>query len=189
MEGLIATALPSIISILAGASEICITDHPSSPALTSGAIQVNVQESLQKVQREKLNPLFSISPHEWGLITDVAEDKCNHYSRVIAADCLWMPSEHLNLARSIGLFLSKESTQACALVVAGFHTGRKIVADFFKQFARLNEMEYTSDELIIAEIYESDMNGTRRPWQETRTDEGREDAKRWCVIAVIVWGV
>jgi len=43
-----------------------------------------------------------------------------------------------------------------------------------------------SKALTIADIHESDMNGARRPGQETRANEGNEEAKRWCVVAVIV---
>jgi EEF1A N-terminal glycine/lysine methyltransferase len=183
----VGTALPSIISIFAGASEVCITDHPSSPALAFGAIQSNVQESLELAEKRNQSLLFSIEKHEWGSVTDVfAHENCNHYTRVIAADCLWMPSQHHNLVRSITHFLSKQSPEACALVVAGFHTGRSIVADFLKQFPTLIGMGDTREKLVVADVYESNMNGARRPWQGNRADEDKEELKRWCVVAVIV---
>lgn len=178
-----------MISILAGASEVCITDHPSSPALAS-TTQANVQEFLQLAERENLSPRFSIEAHEWGSVMDTfAQKKRNHYTRIIAADCLWMPSQHGNLVHSIAHFLSKESSEACALIVAGFHTGRNIVGDFFGQFSMCNDKDASAAELSIAEIYESDMNGTRRPWQEKRANESIEEAKWWCVVALIVRAV
>lgn len=181
------TALPSIISLLAAASEVCITDHPSSPALNCGTIKANVQENLDAVKYKNSNSLFSIRPHEWGSITnDFANDRRNHFTRVIAADCLWMPLQHGNLIRSINHFLSKDSTNGCAIVVAGFHTGRNVVADFFRQFSPSEEMDSAAEELEIAEIYEIDMHGVKRPWQETRANEDREASKRWCVVAVVV---
>jgi EEF1A N-terminal glycine/lysine methyltransferase len=183
----VGVALPSIISIFAGASEVCITDHPSSPALASGAIQVNVKESLELAKKSNQSPLFSIDEHEWGSVTDVfAQENRYHYTRVIAADCLWMPSQHHSLVRSITHFLSKQSPRACAMVVAGFHTGRSIVADFLKQFPTLDGMGGTQEELIVADLYESNMNGVRRPWQDNRANEDNEELKRWCIVAIIV---
>jgi EEF1A N-terminal glycine/lysine methyltransferase len=149
-----------------------------------------VQGSLELAKTRNLNPTFSIEAHEWGSITDgFSKAKQNSYTRVIAADCLWMSSQHRNLVRSIAHFLCRESPKACALVVAGFHTGRNIVADFFKQFLISKERDNIAEELSITEIYESDMNGARRPWQESRANESREDAKRWCVVAVVVRAV
>lgn len=70
MDHIVGTALPSIISIFSAALEVCITDHPSSPALTSGAIQPNVQESIELAKSRNQNPLLSIDEHEWGSVTD-----------------------------------------------------------------------------------------------------------------------
>ena len=181
------TALPSIISMLAGASEVCITDDPSSPALSSNTIVSSVQGSFELAKTRNLNPITSIEAHEWGSMIDpFSKAKQNRYTRVIAADCIWMLSQHRNLVQSIAHFLCKESPKACALVVAGFHTGRDTVVDFFQQFLTSKERDNIAEELSIAEIYECDMNGERRPWQESRANESREDAKRWCVVAVIV---
>lgn len=176
-----------MISILAVASEVCITDHPSSPALASNTIHANVQEILKLAKRGSFAPVFSIEAHKWGSIMDAfAQKKQNHYTRIIAADCLWMPSQHGNLVRSIAHFLSKESPEACALVVAGFHTGRNIVGGFFKQFSTCDTKDASAAELSIADIYEMDIYGTRRPWQETRANESIQEAKMWCVVALIV---
>jgi Lysine methyltransferase len=184
---IVGTALPSIVSMLAGAAEVCITDHPSSPALSSNTIVTSVQGSFELSETRNLNPMISIEAHEWGSVTDpFSKAKQNHYTRVIAADCLWISSQHRNLVQSIAHFLCKESPKACALIVAGFHTGRNVVADFFKQFLTTKERDNIAEVLRVAEIYECDMNGERRPWRENRSNESREDAQRWCVVAVIV---
>lgn len=173
--------------MLSGAAEICVTDHPSSPALTSGTIQTNIQESLELLKSGDVRPVFSINGHEWGSTADsFACDKSYHYTKIIVADCLWMRSQHRNLACSIAHFLAKECPQACALVIAGFHTGRQILADFFRQFQPTSENDGDREDLVIAEIYESDMCGTRRPWCDQRANEVKQDVKKWCVIAVIV---
>lgn len=175
------------MAIRSAASEVCVTDHPSSPALSSGAIKINTDASLELAKGSQLHSRVSIEAHEWGLTADAfAQETRHHYSKIVSADCLWMPSQHRNIILSISHFLSKEDPSACALVVAGFHTGRDVVADFFKQFPTPDGDKDLAQALSIAEIYETDMNGARRPWQESRAGEGREDAKRWCVVAVIV---
>ena len=52
------------------------------------------------------------------------------YDVIVLADCLWMPSQHANLLRTIAQALST-GPDSRAIVVAGFHTGRRIVRDFF----------------------------------------------------------
>lgn len=186
MRSILGTALPSIISVHSAASEVCITDHPSSPALACGTIQANIEEILELAEARGSQPHVSINVHEWGEVADdFAREKRNHYSRIIAADCLWMPSQHCNLISSLSHFLSR-SPGACALVVAGFHTGRNIVADFFTHFSLANKEDGMTIGLTLAEIYESDMQGVRRAWQEIRPDESKEEANRWCVVAKIV---
>lgn len=184
---MVGTALPSMMSLLSGAAEICITDHPSSPALASGAIHANVEESIKVANKGSVDILCSIQPHEWGSTPDAfANANSNHFTRIIVADCLWISSQHHNLVRSITHFLCKDSTAGCALVVAGFHTGRTIAADFFRQFSPSYQTENAAERLVIAQIYETDMSGTMRCWQESRANEDREEVKRWSVVAVIV---
>lgn len=69
-------------------------------------------------------------------------------------------------------------------VVAGFHTGRAIVAAFFETAVE--------NGLKVECIYERDLNGVtedggevRREWMPVREGEGPENRKRWCVIAVL----
>lgn len=123
---------------------------------------------------------------------------------VVLADCLWIPSQHANLVRTIARALD-DWLGCCAIVVAGFHTGRGIVRDFFdlatggpdgEGVIRETEASSTSEaeigsgwrlpRLEIEEIYEVDINGQRRPWQKARPGEGREESKMWCVVAILV---
>jgi hypothetical protein len=62
------------------------------------------------------------------------------------------------------------------------------VADFFRQFPTSGGSGDTREKLSIAEIYENDMHGVRRPWLEYRANEDKEEAKKWCVMAVVVRG-
>ncbi|KIX98052.1 uncharacterized protein Z520_06131 [Fonsecaea multimorphosa CBS 102226] len=252
------TALPSIIAALSGALSVTITDHPSSPALTTGAIEQNVQrnivERLGPPEAEaavadsgtSTAPTTSRSPatvrmsksdsavvvnvygYTWGTTTMYLP---SHYGkpapgrqsqrgsdRIILADCLWMPSQHVNLVKTIFHCLRPEqeeplessashgADQSCALVVAGFHTGREIVRHFFEVATgdyRIPSPPPSSSEidardidrygkkdesacLRAAEIFETDVNGLRRPWEPSRPGETEGQAKRWCVVAVLV---
>lgn len=124
------------------------------------------------------------------------------FDRIIIADCLWMASQHANLVKTILRYLDPSRPDSCALVVAGFHTGRGIVRHFFEvatgewtdedqepeKGAQDQEPELVEVQgrLKAAEIFEIDVNGTRRPWQPVREGENKDQTKRWCVCAVLV---
>jgi hypothetical protein len=52
------TALPSLVCALTGAASTTITDHPSSPALTTGAIQQNVRVNVTERNKSKASRVF-----------------------------------------------------------------------------------------------------------------------------------
>jgi len=184
-------ALPSIISILSSAAKVVISDHPSSPAFT-GAIDFNIVANLPFALRSRI----SAHPHEWGILGDAfSQQNRGRFTRIIAADCLWMKSQHENLVRTVLWFLSTNSTSSDGNVdggfqidgrvwiVAGFHTGRAIVAQFFETAKQLG--------LEIEDIYERDLNAgeeakeIRRDWVSFREGEGLENRKRWYVVAIL----
>ena len=253
-----ATALPSLIAALCGASSVTITDHPSSPALVAGAIEQNVRDNLYTPPSDtdpdsasiptptpRTQTDVAVYGYTWGTSTfyqtnsygipapapgpsSLAPDTpltahcypCPH--RIIVADCLWMPSQHANIIRTIVDFLPEHAADPpspaaaatadgntstpCALVIAGFHTGRGIVRDFFAQAVGRNisdgddvvdpkdaagdgEGEGEGDgRLTLAQIFETDMEGRRRAWTWERTREGETkwEAKRWCVVGLLV---
>ena len=193
------TALPSLISALSSASRVVVTDHPNSPSITTDTILSNVQTNLfpegkpprttAKVDIRgyvwgeanfwspstygKLQPLLNISGQSLG------------FDRLLICDCLWMPSQHQNLVSSIVKWLHP-SNHSVAIVVAGFHTGRSIVANFFSLAAGEDtDGRGTKGLLAISEIYEIDVDGMRREWRSERPDETRDQAKRWCVVGVM----
>ncbi len=200
--------MPSIICALSGAANVTITDHPSSPALVMGAIQANVTKNLPPT---KTNTEVTVRGYVWGTentyLTDAygrVAGKLDKYDKIIAADCLWMPSQHENLVRTVAQALDRGPGR-CAIVVAGFHTGRGIVRDFFDvATGRLDdEAEATGGNagnrvgadvsgvdnlprLRVEDICEVGVDGQRREWQRVRPGEIKEEAKRWCVVAVLV---
>lgn len=127
-----------------------------------------------------------------------------------------MASQHGNLIQTILRYLDPTTASesgrgcscSCALVVAGFHTGRGIVRHFFElatgEFKDPTETDDSRDvqaaeepeedaelrefygRLKAAEIFEIDVNGERREWEPVREGENKDQAKRWCVCAVLV---
>jgi predicted nicotinamide N-methyase len=173
-------ALPSLICALANASLVVATDHPSSPALT-GAIEFNVKQNLLKHQTSQQTAV-SIQPHEWGILTDsFSQSHKGTFTRIIAADCYWMRSQHENLARTMQWFLAPGGRVWC---VSGFHTGRAIVADFFETAL---ENGFEIERIFERDLVSKDEKGgeIRREWVSLREGEGPGNRQRWCVIAVL----
>lgn len=119
-----------------------------------------------------------------------------------------MLSQHENLVRSMLWFLADDDvgghgggggggqrgdtgadpsaspSHSRVWVVAGFHTGRAVVASFFDTAVRMG--------LEIERIYERDLifasedgKEVRRDWVPVREGEGPENRGRWCVVAVL----
>lgn len=233
------TALPAIISAKSAARSITITDHASSPAITANTISRNVRENLEGINSADGvgdstttsthitiagltwgDPFFT-SPNQYGKL--LSPQPAQHsFDRMIIADCLWMPSQHENIVKTINHWLRHESapshaTEAdadtntsppCALVIAGFHTGRSTVASFFEiatganraaetknnngDHAQLNDQggknmnEDRDGYLSIAQIFEVDVDLNVREWVTEREGENKEQLKKWCVCAVLV---
>ncbi|KAI9702214.1 MAG: hypothetical protein M1820_006296 [Bogoriella megaspora] len=174
--------LPGIIATLAGAEEVMLSDYPSSPTLQN--LTSNVRENVPMDHANRV----AVAGHVWGdfftspysqlRLADASRLSMNNahrYSRIIAADCYWIPSQHANLARSMMHFLTFDAN-ARVLVIAGFHTGRQIVANWFET-ARKEGLE-------IEEAWEEDACEKMRGWDPSR-EEGVAEAKKWLVCAVL----
>ncbi|KAJ0117698.1 nicotinamide N-methyltransferase [Diaporthe amygdali] len=172
------TALPSLLAALLGASRVVLTDYPA-PVVIS-----NLRANAARNARPELSPSSSLAPvevegHAWGeLGTPLAEKGRRAFDRVFVCDCLWMPWQHENLLRSIEWFL-KDSAEARCWVVAGFHTGREKMRDFFGG-ERLRQLG-----LEVENIWERDCDGLEREWVLDRGIEDPVARKRWLVFAVL----
>lgn len=134
---------------------------------------------MNKAIPDDLKSRFHIDGYEWGDTTSAfAQANERSFTRILAADCYWMPHEHENLVKSMLHLLSTESG-ARIFSIAGFHTGRAKLALFYQ--------EAVARGLEIESIYEEDSDGNRREWLEER-DGGTENVterKRWLVIAIL----
>ncbi|OMP87064.1 putative nicotinamide N-methyltransferase [Diplodia seriata] len=163
--------LAGIVSTLVGADEVVVSDYPAPEILE------NLEQNVKRNIPEKLRSKVSVQGHLWGdLDSPFAVANAGSFTRILAADCLWMPHEHRSLAKSMLHFLSPEP-QARVFVIAGFHTGRAMMAPFFEIVVE--------EGLEIDDIYEMDAEARRREWASER-DEGREDhgeRNKWLVVA------
>jgi hypothetical protein len=164
-----------------------------------GAIEYNIMRNVPALLRTNIESI----PHEWGVLgndDDFAQKNKGRFTRIIAADCLWMVHQHENLVKTLLWFLSEgtkgtitsstgqeedaeeaeegEGEEGRVWIVAGIHTGRAIVASFFETALAMG--------LDTESIYERDLNGEgRRPWEPIRAGEGVENRRRWVIIAVL----
>ncbi|KAI9833062.1 MAG: hypothetical protein M1819_003895 [Sarea resinae] len=131
------------------------------------------------------------------------------YDIIYATDVLWQPPTHALLLRSISHYLSF-SAEARAVIIAGFHTGRDVVAAFLRT---AEEMEMVGGDdgdgkgeearggrsggrsggrngsgpiFSIERLWEQAVDGRRRAWRAEREGEGgKEGARAWCVVCVL----
>lgn len=184
--------LASIVAARMGASRVVAADFPA-PALLA-VLRANVARNLPPGR-------CRVVSHEWGRLPeckDKADDNDGDdddgdmafarrgrrgFSRVLAADCLWLMAEHGALRRSIAWFLA-DGADARALVVAAFHTGRATVRRFFED-DDCDGASLAALELAVEEICEVNIDGTERPWVPDRGVEDVGERKRWLVVAVL----
>ena len=191
------TGLAGIVSGLARASDVAISDYPSPEIIASikSNVEKNVPEYVRSTHTNQHHMIWReedvkfpsasyhssmrVYGHKWGDLNDhLSRSHKGYFDRIIAADCLWMLAEHENLADSMLHFVSRDA-DAQVWVIAGFHTGRTKIASFFDTAVEKG--------LEISRIYERDVNGHERAWKRER-DGGREDVtgrKRWLVVAVL----
>lgn len=151
-----------------------MSDYPARVVLD------NIRRNVDKNISPESGTRAHIQGHEWGVFdNDFSTTHAHYFSRVLAADCFWMPQVHQELASSMLHFLSHDS-DARVFTIAGFHTGRAKLAGFFDVAVEQG--------LEVEEIFEEDVDGVRRSWAKER-DGGREnptERKRWLVIAVLM---
>lgn len=152
--------------------QVAVTDYPAPPILD--AIRSNVAKNVP----ETIRPRVTVQGHLWGsTCTPFETENAQRYTRILAADCLWLLGEHENLVKSMLHFLA-DTPGARIYCIAGFHTGRAKVAPFFEEVV-------PAQGLAVDEIFEMNADGKRRSWALER-DGGREDIgerKKWLVVA------
>jgi nicotinamide N-methyltransferase len=97
------TGLAGIVAGLKGASEVVISDYPAAEVL--GNIRDNVERNVRSRKNRICVGEVRVEGHEWGVLDDAfSGENREGFGRVLVADCLWMPWQHLNLLKSIRWF-------------------------------------------------------------------------------------
>lgn len=173
------------MSVLAGAQEVVISDYPTPGILA--AIKTNCAKNIPPSHSSKRNNVRVIG-HEWGVVDDeFSRVNARRFTRILAADCLWMVGKHQNLVTSMLHFLSDDDDdddgnekKAQVWVVAGFHTGRTTLVSFF-------EVAHDAG-LEVKHIWERDVQGNEREWVKEPHKSRPEDIatlRKWLVIAIL----
>ena len=80
---LVGTRLAGIVSALAGAEQVVISDYPAPEILAN--IRTNIEKNLPT---DRASSVF-VRGHEWGVINDdFSANSAQCFTRVLAADCL-----------------------------------------------------------------------------------------------------
>lgn len=183
------TGLPSIMAGLVGAGSVVATDYPSETVLEP--LRGNTKRNLTPSHAPdgvSLTSSVEIHGHAWGDFTTSPSSSSSlktfpishkhALDRVLLADCLWMPWQHDALLRSVTYFLSLSPSAKC-LCIGACHTGREVVGRFFEK-QRLQTLG-----LELEEVWERDVEGKEREWDENREEEEPGMRKRWCVVVVL----
>lgn len=163
--------LCGILAVRAGAKAVVLSDYPAQSMLDN--LRQNVEQNLTLEEQQRTN----IVGHLWGedaspLLQAGAGGK---FDAVFLADCLWMPEQHDALIKTLVSVLvhTKEARIYC---IAGFHSGRQKMANFFPR-AELMGLTF------VSEPYEISQRDRVRPWDPARPEEDSVERKHWTVIA------
>ncbi|PMD66437.1 uncharacterized protein K444DRAFT_517015 [Hyaloscypha bicolor E] len=169
------TGLAGILAGLKGAREVVISDYPAPEVLEN--LRGNVERNFLSRRDKTGVGEVRVEGHEWGVLDDAfSKENKESFGRILVADCLWMPWQHLNLLKSIRCFM-KEGGKAW--VVAGFHTGRAKMRGFYE------ESVLVEAGLEIEKIWERNAEGEEREWVLDRGIEGVTERKRWLAIGIL----
>jgi EEF1A N-terminal glycine/lysine methyltransferase len=169
------TGLAGIVAGLKGATEVVISDYPAPEVL--GNIRDNVERNVLSRKGKTGFCAVKVEGHKWGTLDDTfSREEKESFGRILVADCLWMPWQHLNLLKSVRWFM-KECGRAW--VVAGFHTGRAKMRGFYEESALIEAG------LEIEKIWERNAEGVEREWVYDRGVEDVTERKRWLVIGIL----
>jgi predicted nicotinamide N-methyase len=93
------TGLAGILAGLKGAREVVISDYPAPEVLEN--LRENVERSFLSRKDKTGVGEVRVEGHEWAVLDDAFSKEKESFGRILVADCLWMPWQHLNLLKSI----------------------------------------------------------------------------------------
>lgn len=171
------TGLPSLVAAVMGARHCVVTDYPDPDILA--ALQRNVHDTCDAYTALSLE----VRGLAWGDVTQEAQAG-GPFDMVMAADVLWVSSQHAHLLHSICALLAHTS-EARAVIVAGFHTGRPATARFFEA---AREAGLVPDAMAkFGGMYERSVLGDERAYTASDDMGDIEERSKWVVVACLRW--
>ena len=127
------TGLPSLTAALSSAPQkVVVTDYDDDAIV--GALRSNIKFTRDANPNRRMAPIVAAG-HSWGHamddVLDLLPPNHTHFDVILLADCVWERFSHDILLRSIKNLLSK-SQDARIYMVAGLHTGRRVLIQFFR---------------------------------------------------------
>lgn len=76
-------------------------------------------QNTEKAIPAELKARYQVAGYEWGdVASPLARAKAGTFTRILAADCYWMPHEHQNLVKSM-MHMLDDSRDSRIFVVSG----------------------------------------------------------------------
>ncbi|WFD32983.1 nicotinamide N-methyltransferase [Malassezia sp. CBS 17886] len=126
------TGLPALTAAYCGAKKVLATDYDDDAILR--ALRDNMRRAMSANPARAHAPV-SVFGHTWGQSVEDILDQVpggGHVDVVLLADCVWERFSHEALLKSVCRVLA-HSPNARVYMVAGFHTGRATLAQFFRR--------------------------------------------------------
>jgi nicotinamide N-methyltransferase len=200
------TGLPGIVAALSNTQRTVITDYDAPHIVTR--LRENVWANLPPHMKE--NRSVGVHGFSWGtdpedVLYDPSTRSNARFDAVLCADVMWDAFSHDSLMRSIKAVLAPGGT---VYVVAGLHTGREVLAKFWR-LARITgfrvqgadmgwqnaedmwewkiqtdegEEEETEDGLLVR----SSLSGEKRLFDEARVEDVAI-RNGWITLSKLVW--
>lgn len=183
------TALPSLVAAAQGASVAVATDYPDPDVLAgmaSNAARLCAMHPARTLPLRTAALVWGDGAHAAAVRAEGAFDV------VLAADVLWVSSQHAALLRSVAALLAPGGR---FVLVAGFHTGRPAITRFLRRAAAAGLVPDPS--AAFGGLYERSFQGAVRAWQgaaiagadaDAPADEEMGDVgerAKWVVVATL----
>ncbi|KAL9934923.1 hypothetical protein V8E36_005999 [Tilletia maclaganii] len=179
------TGLPGLVAGCMSAEKVLITDYDDPPLIDT--IRANIKEvcpDMLSVRGQGLT--WGSEAHVDKALQSFGDETSQGFTRVLAADTLWVSSAHPALLQTMRSLL-RRSPDSRILLLAGFHTGRPAISRFFQLAAGELSPDTDGAESVASTptgsqgvlipdweeeqyggIWERRIDGQTRPWQGTR---------------------
>lgn len=180
------TGLPALVAAAMGAKRTVVTDYPDKD------IVANLEQNAAWLKWRAPHALpLDVRGLAWGEDLDVFLDMYGTMDCVIAADVLWVSSQHAALLDTVCALLAR-TKDARFLLAAGFHTGRPAIARFLDA-AQARGLAF-DEAAPHGGVYERSIFGQIQPYTHSVRDEhGEEDMGdiqergQWIAVASFRW--